>query len=429
MYRKCNALVAQSGGPTTVINASLAGVIAKALKENSIDCIYGVEHGIEGVLEERFIPLHRIFGGDEERLNQLKLTPSMFLGSCRYRLAYILENTVVYQRIFQILKKYHIRYFFYIGGNDSMDTVDKLSAYAKQNNMDIAIIGIPKTIDNDLVEVDHTPGFGSTAKYIASSILEISHDTYIYNTKTVLIVEIMGRNAGWLTASAALARNSYSEAPHLIYLPERAFSVSQFLQDLEEQFKYRQHVVVAVSEGIKDKSSQYVAARSNQVDEFGHATLSGVGKFLEGVVQRKVGCKVRSIELNVLQRCAMHLASLTDLEEAFKLGECGVEAALRGETAIMVGLYRTSNTPYQVEYKTIPVNLVANQEKKVPSDWITPRGNDVTIEMLDYLQPLIQGEPSICYEAGVPKYLDLKTSLQRKQIYQSYIYNYKSIIQ
>ena len=419
MSRECNVLVSQSGGPTTVINASLAGVLARSLKEKMINRIYGAEYGIQGVINERLVPLHQIFGGNEERLNQLKLTPSMFLGSCRYRLPHMLEDITDYERIFQIFYKYQIKYFFYIGGNDSMDTVDKLSDYAKQNNIDITIIGIPKTIDNDLVEVDHTPGFGSAAKYIASSILEISHDTYIYNTKTILIVEIMGRNAGWLTASAALARNGYSRAPHLIYLPERVFSVAQFLQHLNKQLKHRQHVIVAVSEGLKDEYGMYVASKNSQIDQFGHVTLSGVGKYLEGIVQREIGCKVRSIELNVLQRCAMHVSSLTDIEEAFALGEYGVEAALMGETAKMVGLYRIANDPYRVSYITIPIHKVANQEKKVPLEWITPEGNDVTEDLIDYLKPLIIGEPFIEFEEGIPKYLKIKTVFEHKQIYQS----------
>ncbi len=421
MNKECNVLVAQSGGPTTVINASLAGVIARALKEETIDCIYGAEHGIQGLLEERLVPLHRLFNGKKDLIEGLKLTPSMFLGSCRYRLQPMSENIIEYERIFQIFHNYQIKYFFYIGGNDSMDTVDKLSAYAKLKGLDVSIIGIPKTIDNDLVEVDHTPGFGSAAKYIASSILEISHDTYIYNTKTVVIVEIMGRNAGWLAASTALARNSYSDAPHLIYLPERAFSESQFLKDVKEQLKHRQQVVIAVSEGIKDAKGDYIAAKSCQVDQFGHVALSGAGKYLEGLVQQEIGCKVRSVELNVLQRCAMHLSSLTDVKEAFTLGEMGVEAALQGETGVMVGIRRISDAPYQVEYVTIDIHKVANHERKVPLDFICPAGNDITEEMVDYLTPLIQGEPTIFYEAGIPKYLSLKDLVQHKQIYQSYI--------
>ncbi len=415
MSKDRNVLVAQSGGPTTVINASLAGVIAKALKDETIHKIYGAEHGIQGVLDDRLVPLHTIFDGHEDRLQRLKLSPSMFLGSCRYRLQEVSKDIADYQRIFEIIHKYDIKYFFYIGGNDSMDTVAKLSAYARQHNEEVAIIGIPKTIDNDLVEVDHTPGFGSAAKYIASSLLEISHDTYIYNTKTVLIVEIMGRNAGWLTASAALARNEYSAAPHLLYLPEKVFSMRRFVDDVKEQLEQRDHVVIAVSEGIKDEQGEYLAARGGQVDQFGHVTLSGVGKFLEGVVQNLIGCKVRSVELNVLQRCASHMSSMTDIEEAFILGERGVMAALAGETGKMISLTRTSNSPYEVSYSTVDVAKVANQERKVPQEWITEDGNDITEEMLEYLKPLINGEAPVLYENGVPRYIKLEQFTSNKQ--------------
>lgn len=415
MSKECNVLVAQSGGPTTVINASLAGVIAKALEDETIHKIYGAEHGIQGVLADRLISLETMFDGHEDRLQQLKLTPSMFLGSCRYRLQGVSEDLADYQRIFSIMRKYHIKYFFYIGGNDSMDTVDKLSAYARQYNEEVSIIGIPKTIDNDLVEVDHTPGFGSAAKYIASSLLEISHDTYIYNSKTVLIVEIMGRNAGWLTASAALARNEYSQAPHLIYLPEKRFSMHQFVNDVKSQLKIRDHLVIAVSEGVKDKHGEYLAARGGQVDQFGHVALSGVGKFLEGVVQNMVDCKVRSVELNVLQRCASHMSSLRDVEEAYTLGVCGVTAALAGESGKMVGLVRTSNTPYEVTYTTVDVNKVANRERKVPLEWITEEGNDIKEEMVEYLKPLIEGEVPIQYKNGLPCYLKVEQYISDKQ--------------
>ena len=411
MSKECNVLVTQSGGPTTVINASLAGVIKRALKEEKINNIYGAEHGIQGVLDERLVPLHSIFGNNDDLLEQLKVTPSMFLGSCRYRLPDMSDDCLDYKRIFEVFEKYQIKFFFYIGGNDSMDTVDKLSAYAKQCNLDVSIIGIPKTIDNDLAEIDHTPGFGSAAKYIASSILEASHDTYIYNGKTVLIVEIMGRNAGWLTASAALARNGYSDAPHLIYLPERVFSTSKFIEDLKEQLTNRQHVIIAVSEGVKDEEGRYIAAKSGQVDQFGHVSLSGVGKYLEGVVQQEIGCKVRAVELSVLQRCAAHLSSLTDLAEAYTLGEKGVEAAIKGETGIMVALKRSSNIPYEVEYTMVDIHKVANHERKIPLEWINESGNDITTEMIEYLKPLIQGEPKLYYEAGIPKYLKLEDFL------------------
>lgn len=408
MKKESNVLVAQSGGPTTVINASLAGVIAGALKEASIDKIYGSMNGITGVLDERLLALDELFGEKEELILRLKNTPSMFLGSCRYKLKEMDEKEAEYKKIFAIFEKYQIRYFFYIGGNDSMDTVAKLSAYAKETNYDITILGVPKTIDNDLVGIDHTPGFGSAAKYIASSIVEIAHDTYIYDTESVVIVEVMGRNAGWLTASAVLARNEYSAAPHLIYLPEKPFSTGQFIKDVREQLKEHKQVVVAVSEGVKDLDGQYISAKSGQVDQFGHVQLSGTGKYLEGLVKDAVNCKVRSVELNVLQRCAAHIASATDREEAFELGCHGVRAAMEGHNREMVMLTRTSNAPYQVEYGTVDIDLVANQEKMIPDEWINAAGNDVGGGIMDYLRPLIEGEPELEFEQGIPKYLHVR---------------------
>ncbi len=402
---ECNVLVAQSGGPTTVINSSLAGVIASALNEKKVDKVYGARNGILGVLRENIISLDELFGKNRELLEQLKTTPSMFLGSCRHKLASLDQSAEEYKKIFEVFKQYNIQYFFYIGGNDSMDTVAKLSQYAKQINYDIHILGIPKTIDNDLVCIDHTPGFGSAAKYIASSFLEISHDTYIYDTESVVIVEVMGRNAGWLTASAVLARNEYSSAPHLIYLPEKAFSTEAFLEDVRNMLKERKQVVIAVSEGIKDVEGNYISAASAKVDGFGHAQLSGTGKYLEELVADQIGCKVRSIELNVLQRCASHLSSLTDIEEAYQLGFRGVQKAVEGHSCEMMSLTRVSNEPYEVEYTTVDVMQVANAEKKIPAEWINEAGNDVEEELVEYLRPLILGESKVAYTFGVPKYL------------------------
>ncbi len=402
-----NVLVGQSGGPTTVINSSLAGIIETALNNPSIDKIYGSRNGIQGVLENNFVNLSDIFKENRDQIQLLKNTPSMYLGSCRYKLSKLEQDETDYIKIFEVFSSYHIKYFFYIGGNDSMDTVKKLSEYAKKIQYDIQIIGIPKTIDNDLAHIDHTPGFGSAAKYIAASVLEIAHDTYIYDTKSVIIIEIMGRNAGWLTAAAALARNEYSEAPHLIYLPEKPFGTAQFIQDVKEQLAIRKQVVIAVSEGIKDPAGNYISAGSSQVDQFGHVMLSGTGKYLESLVQNTIGCKVRSVELNVLQRCASHISSGTDVEEAFCLGVKGVEAALEGATGEMVLLNRISNQPYSVEYGTIPIQQVANVEKQIPKEWITPNGNDIMSPLLDYLRPLILGERNVQYKNGIPDYLCL----------------------
>lgn len=402
-----NVLVGQSGGPTTVINSSLAGIIETALNNPSIDKIYGSRNGIQGVLENNFVNLSDIFKENRDQIQLLKNTPSMYLGSCRYKLSKLEQDETDYIKIFEVFSSYHIKYFFYIGGNDSMDTVKKLSEYANKIQYDIQIIGIPKTIDNDLAHIDHTPGFGSAAKYIAASVLEIAHDTYIYDTKSVIIIEIMGRNAGWLTAAAALARNEYSEAPHLIYLPEKPFGTAQFIQDVKEQLAIRKQVVIAVSEGIKDPAGNYISAGSSQVDQFGHVMLSGTGKYLESPVQNTIGCKVRSVELNVLQRCASHISSGTDVEEAFCLGVKGVEAALEGATGEMVLLNRISNQPYSVEYGTIPIQQVANVEKQIPKEWITPNGNDIMSPLLDYLRPLILGERNVQYKNGIPDYLCL----------------------
>lgn len=400
-----NCLVAQSGGPTAAINASLAGVIHAAMKSEKVDRVFGGRNGIWGILNEDFLDLTERFQNKEEDLELLKQTPSMFLGSCRHKLAGKDADAEI-EKIFQIFKKHDIGYFFYIGGNDSMDTVHRLSAYAKENGSDVKIMGVPKTIDNDLMETDHTPGFGSAAKYIATTIREIACDTNIYPVTTVNIVEIMGRNAGWLTAAAALARSEDGcVAPHLIYLPEVAFEEETFIQDVKEKIKQYQRVVVAVSEGVKDARGNYISARSDKMDVFGHVQLNGTGKYLESLVAEHVGCKVRSIELNILQRCASHLASATDLEESFGLGAKAVEAALAGHTGEMSVIRRISDAPYEIEYGTASVDLVANFEKKVPRSWISEEGNDVKEEVLTYLRPLIQGEAETKYVNGLPQVL------------------------
>lgn len=399
-----NCIIAQSGGPTAAINASLAGVISKALANEKIDKVYGALNGIQGVLNDRIIELNTIFS-DERMIDKLKVTPSMFLGSCRYKLADYRKDPTDYDKICDIFKKYDIKYFFYIGGNDSMDTVAKLSVYTKEKGMDIKVFGCPKTIDNDLTCTDHTPGFGSAAKYIAASVLEIAHDTSIYDMETVVIVEIMGRNAGWLTAAASLARTQYSTAPQLIYLPESAFSEKAFVNDVRSKLKENKHVIVAVSEGIKDAEGNYISAQGSKTDKFGHVMLSGTGKVLEEIVKEKIGCKVRSIELNVLQRAASHIASLTDINESFTLGATAVDFALEGETGKMVTCIRTNDKPYTVSYGCASIDKIANYEKTVPREWINDAGNDVCGGIDDYLRPLIQGEIPLYYFKGVPDYM------------------------
>lgn len=399
-----NCMVAQSGGPTVAINASLAGVIDGVMRSGKYATCYGSINGILGILNENYLNLTEMID-DKEKLERLKVTPAMYLGSCRHKLPNYKDDDSPYVFIFNQFAKLNIKAFFYIGGNDSMDTVLKLSDYAAKINSDIRIIGIPKTIDNDLCVIDHTPGFGSAAKYIASTMLEVAHDTFIYAVKSVTIVEIMGRDAGWLTASSALARNEYNTAPHLIYLPEVAFDKEQFLNDIREKLKTLNNVIVAVSEGIRDENGDYITASKAVADQFGHQQLSGAGKALEFLVKENIGVKVRSVEVNVLQRCAAHMASATDLNESFALGNKAVSLAGEGITASMVTLERVSNTPYEVRYDHAPIAGIANEAKSIPREWINETGNDITPALYEYLKPLIQGEVSISYKDGIPVYM------------------------
>ena len=401
-----NCMVAQSGGPTAAINASLSGVISGVRESGMFETIYGSVNGILGILNENYLNLSETISSDE-LLDCLKHTPAMYLGSCRHKLPSYVEDDTPYIRIFEQFAKYEIKAFFYIGGNDSMDTVLKLSDYAKKINSDVRIIGVPKTIDNDLCMTDHTPGFGSAAKYIATTMLEIAHDTFIYPIKSVTLVEIMGRDAGWLTAASALARNEYNTAPHLIYLPEVAFDPERFLADIREQMKEKNNIIVAVSEGIRDKNGEYIASSVATNDTFGHQQLSGVGKALEYLVKDRINVKVRSIEINVLQRCGAHIASVTDIEEAFFQGKKAVELAENGCTAEMVCLKRLSNSPYTVSYEHAQIQGIANQAKSIPTEWIHEDGNDITPALYEYLYPLIQGEYSLTYENGIPKYMNV----------------------
>lgn len=402
-----NCMVAQSGGPTVAINASLAGVIDGVMKSEMYDTVYGSLNGITGILNNNLMNLSALIEKNPEYLHRLTVTPAMFLGSCRYKLPDYLDDDSSYVYIFKQFDDYNIDAFFYIGGNDSMDTVLKLSEYGKKIGSPVRIIGIPKTIDNDLCETDHTPGFGSAAKYIASSLLEISHDTFIYAVKSVTIVEIMGRDAGWLTAAAALARNEYNTAPHLIYLPEVPFDKEDFLLDVKRLLFEQNNVIVAVSEGIRDASGNYISASEQSVDTFGHSQLSGAGKTLEFLVKEKLGVKVRSVEVNVLQRCAAHLASKTDLEEAFALGKKAVALSEEGVTASMVTMNRISDAPYQIEYGYAEIKHIANEAKSVPAEWINDAGNDIKQPLIDYLTPLIQGEVNVTYENGMPVYMNV----------------------
>lgn len=407
METKKNLIVGQSGGPTAVINGSLYGVIKEGLKHNEeIGHVYGMLNGIEGFLKGNFMDIGNEIS--ENDLELLKTTPGAYLGSCRYKLPEDLEDCV-YAELFDRFEKMNIGYFFYIGGNDSMDTVSKLSRYAASINSSVKVMGVPKTIDNDLVHTDHTPGFGSAAKYVASTVREISMDAAIYDTKSLTIVEIMGRHAGWLTAAGVLARKFKEDNPVLIYLPESDFSTEGFLADIQEAFKSKKNLVVCVSEGIKDSQGAFICEYASEagVDNFGHKMLTGSGKYLENLVKAKLGVKVRSIELNVNQRCSSTMLSLADLSEAAAAGSFGVAAALKGETGKMIAFNRVNATDnaYALNYSLVDVNEVCNKEKTVPVEWITGNGNDVSQEMIDYIAPLIQGSPVVPEKDGLPLFL------------------------
>ena len=403
-----NIAAAQSGGPTCAINASLAGVFSEASRNEQIDKIYGSINGIEGIINDRLVEMSSIIKSNKD-LELLKLTPSTVLGSCRFKLPDADDNSEVYEKIISCFKRNNIDIFFYIGGNDSMDTVCKLSEYFKKNNINVKVIGIPKTIDNDLMCTDHTPGFGSAAKYVAATVQEIARDSSVYSVKSVTVVEIMGRDAGWLTASTCVLKANDENAPHLIYLPETPFSVERFLEDVKRMLVEHNAVVVAVSEGLKLSDGEYAAEefQSGHDDAFGHKYLSGIGKCLENIVRKEIGCKVRSIELNVMQRCASHMASKTDVDESVKIGEEAVKAAVKGETGKMMAFKRISDRPYFSEIVTVDAKEVANKERLFPKEWINNKGNNVTAFALDYFLPLIQGEVNVLMENGMPVHLKI----------------------
>ena len=385
-----NLIVGQSGGPTAVINSSLYGVVSEGLLQDSIGHVYGMVNGIEGFLAGRVLDFQEVFKGND--LEKLKTTPGAYLGSCRYKLPEDL-NDPVYPHLFQKFEELHIGYIFYIGGNDSMDTVSKLSRYAEKINSPIRVIGEPKTIDNDLVLTDHTPGFGSAARYVASTVREIVTDANVYETKSVTIVEIMGRHAGWLTAAGALARKYTGDNPLLIYLPETAFDQEAFLSKVQECFEKNPNVIVCVSEGIHDEKGTFICEYDNSVgtDSFGHKMLAGCGKYLENLVRSRLGVKARSVELNVSQRCSSAMMSAADQQEAVAAGQFGVRCALKGETGKMVSYVRDSNVPYRMRLGLEDVNLICNKEKTVPLEWISEDGSDITQDFITYALPLIQG--------------------------------------
>lgn len=402
---KKNAVVGQSGGPTAVINASLYGTVYEALnREDEIGTVYGMINGIEGFLNDQVMDMAPL--EESKELELIRTTPGSYLGSCRYKLPEDL-NDPVYPQLFARFEAYNIGYFFYIGGNDSMDTVSKLSRYAEKISSDIRVIGIPKTIDNDLVETDHTPGFGSAAKYVASTVREIAIDASVYdNKKSVTIVEIMGRHAGWLTAASALARKFEHDNPVLIYLPETDFDQDAFIEKVRTSLETTPNLVVCISEGIHDNTGTFICEYSNDVrtDTFGHKMLTGSGKYLENLVKERLGVKVRSVELNVCQRCSSSMLSKTDQKEAIASGAYGVKAALNGASGKMVAFERLDGDDYQIDYVLKDVNVICNQEKCVPATWITADGSDVTEDFIRYARPLIQGEVTVPTEDGVPKF-------------------------
>ena len=381
-----NVVAAQSGGPTAVINASLLGVYRAAREWAEVDTVYGSLYGVEGIIKDNLVDLNALLPTkiEEQRLMQ---TPSAALHSCRYKLPSVDKDPTVYERILDTLEKHDIGAFFYIGGNDSMDTVDKLSKYFASVGSPIRVMGVPKTIDNDLMCMDHTPGYGSAAMFVATCVREMIRDCSVYDLDSVLIVEIMGRDTGWLTVSAAFPHVLGEEAPHLVYLPEVPFSADKFIEDVKQVQKTNRTVIVAVSEGVEVDGLD--AFRSGKVDSFGHKYLSGVGKCLEEVVRERIGCKVRSVELNILQRCAAHVASGPDRAEAFALGFESVLAAQRGETGRVTAIVSRGEQYYKPQYGTVSVCDVANKIKYVPREWINEEGNNVLPAALDYIKPLL----------------------------------------
>ena len=403
-----NLLVAQSGGPTVAINATLVGVLQGVRASGKVDKVYGAKNGIEGAIKDQLIDLNEVIK-DTKSMDTLTYTPASALGTCRYKMKDWRKDDEPYKKIIETFYKYEIKYFIYIGGNDSMDTVDKLSEYCKLNNHDFIIMGAPKTVDNDLNLTDHSPGFGSAAKYIATTVSELACDISAYDIPAVTIVEIMGRNAGWLTAAAALSRVNGNAGADLIYLCEKDFDNARFIKDVKEKLAVKPGVIVAVSEGVKDSNGAYVSDQisSGAVDNFGHKYIAGAARALEQLIRNEIGCKVRSIELNLMQRSAAHIASETDIIESLMLGQKALSCALDGETGRMAAIKRLSDVPYRVEFISVPVNEVANHEKIVPMNWITPDGHDVTEELVAYMKPLIQGETNVKYQNGIPMQIKL----------------------
>lgn len=407
------ALLGQSGGPTSVINASAAGVFLEALKHEEITEIYGARHGIKGILEEEFFDIRQ---EDPAELERLKYTPSSAIGSVRYKLADYKKDSTDYYRLLEVFKKYNIRYFFYNGGNDSMDTCLKISKFMKKAGWECRVMGVPKTIDNDLAGIDHSPGYASAAKYVATSVMELYKDAVVYDTQQCIIVEVMGRNAGWLTAAASLASVG-GVTPDLMYLPEEDFDIDKFYSQVGDVLKTGKTAFIVVSEGVKTKEGKYVAELEAEIakDAFGHANLGGTAQILANHVNEKFGVKVRAIEFSLLQRSAAHLASQTDINEAFRVGQLAVRKAVGGSTNKFVGIVRVPGDKYKVKYPLLPLHIVANAERKLPLEWILPDNKGMSQEFIDYALPLIQGDTKLEKVDGLPRFARLKKVLVNKK--------------
>ena len=408
---KKNVFVAQSGGPTVAINASLAGVLHSAIESDKYDTVYGSKYGILGILKDQLIDLTKQSQNIPDFIDTLKISPAMYLGSCRYKLQDPQTDPSDYEYIFKQFETYNIGAFFYIGGNDSMDTIGKLAEYGNRIQSDIRFMGVPKTIDNDLMVTDHTPGYGSAAKYIGVVMKEIIRDATVYGTKYVTVVEIMGRNAGWLTAAASLAKSDDCEGVDMICLPEVPFNVEHFIEKVRAMQEKKPSIVIAVSEGVKLEDGRYVCELADDVhavDAFGHKALTGTARYLANVIARNLDTKTRCIELSTLQRCAGHLTSRTDITEAYQVGGAAAKAAFEGVTGQMVALKRISNSPYQYITELHPISEVANLEKKVPLSWMNENHTQMTEEFLEYARPLIQAELTPLYIAGLPHHIYMK---------------------
>lgn len=401
-----NALLGQSGGPTSVINASAAGVFIEALNQENITGVFGAVHGIKGILDEDFIDISK---EDLDELKRLKNTPSSSIGSVRYKLKDPKKDDSEYRRLLEVFRKYNIRYFFYNGGNDSMDTCNKISKFFKKEGFDCNVMGVPKTIDNDLNVTDHSPGYGSAAKYVATTFMELFHDATVYDQPMITVVEVMGRNAGWLTAAAALAQYK-GQGPDLMYLPEKTFDPEVFFSDVDRVLKQKGKVIVAVSEGIKTKEGKYVPELYQELkkDAFGHAQLGGTAQALVSELGNRFNVKLRAIEFSLMQRSAAHLASKVDVTEAYNAGRKAVQAAVSGVTDKMIGFKRISSNPYKIKYVRIPLQKAANEEQKVPLHWIKEDNTGLTQEYIDYALPLIQGDEKAKLEDGLPRFAKLK---------------------